>query len=185
MLWIATLIGMIATSHEFVILDVETTGIDPAAGHEIIEIGAERLRNGEVVESFDHLVLPTRPIDPDAQRVSGITEEMLAGKGRPASEVIPEFVAFAGNAILVGHNVGFDSGFVNAHLDRLQLPRLANRYLDTIAMAKRLLIIPSYSLERVAKYLKIPQPMAHRALADVQTTRQVFLRLLERQQAKA
>jgi len=175
---------MISSRYDFVIFDVETTGIDPRQGHEIVEIAAERLSNGQVTGTFHAMLKPRRPMDPEASAVNGITDDMLVLDGKPDSEVIPAFMTFAENAVLVGHNVMFDAGFLNAHLVRLGRPALTNQLIDTIDLAKRLLIIPSYSLQRVAAYLKIPVSTAHRAQADVETTRQIFLKLLERQLGK-
>jgi DNA polymerase III alpha subunit (gram-positive type) len=70
--------------------------------------------------------------------------------------------------------------FLNKHFTRHGLPVLANSVLDTLVLARQYLILPSYSLESVARYLKVDQPQAHRAMADVETTRQVFLKLVER-----
>ncbi len=165
-----------------VILDVETTGFKHEDGHEIIEIAAQKIVRDHLLGEFHALVRNTRPVDPDTIRVHGITDALLAAEGKPATEVFPAFVAFVEQHPIVGHNVLFDLGFLNAALARLGLPPLANPRMDTLDMARRLLILPSYSLERVAQYLKVPQPEAHRALADVNTTRGVLLKLFERAQ---
>lgn len=163
-----------------VFLDVETTGFKPEEGHEIIEVAGQRVRDGRVTDSFHAFVTPSRQLTPDAIAVHGLTMEQLEREGRPASEVIPAVVAFCGTDILVGHNIGFDLGFLNAHLRRLGLPMMRNGTLDTLELSQQLLILPSYSLDRVAAFLKVPQPAAHRAMPDVETTRQVYLKLLER-----
>ncbi len=168
----------------FVIFDVETTGLEPAEGHEIIEIGAQKLIGNNVAGEFVRLLKPSRPIPADSMAIHGITNEQVQAEGQNPSEVIPELVEFFGDSIIVAHNAPFDIGFVNAHLDRLGLPRIKNQVLDTIEIAKRYLILPSYRLQNVAKYLKIPQPKAHRALVDVETTRDVFLKLIERAKQK-
>lgn len=165
---------------QLVVLDVETTGLKPEEGHEILEIGAQRMLRDKVLGEFQALVTPTRPVDPASTAVHGITEELLALEGRPAAEVFPELVAFIGDAVIAGHNVKFDMGFINAHLQRLNLPIISNPTIDTLEIAKRYLILPSYSLEKVALFLKVPQPEAHRAIADVNTTRLVLLKLFER-----
>jgi DNA polymerase-3 subunit alpha (Gram-positive type) len=113
---------------------------------------------------------------------NGITGELLDAEGHAHEAVIPEFIDFLAEAVLIGHNIPFDLGFLNAHLHRLSLPVVTNQTMDTLELSRRYLILPSYSLESVARYLKIPQPKAHRALADVETTRQVFLKLVERAQ---
>lgn len=165
-----------------VIFDVETTGMRPDAGHEIVEIAAQKILADRVLDEFYALVKASRPLDEEVMRVHGITDALLAAEGKIAKEVFPAFLEFAGEHTLVGHNIGFDIAFVNAHLKRLGLPSLTNPTIDTIGIAKRYLILPSYALGKVAQYMKIPQTEAHRAKADVETTRQVFLKLLERAQ---
>lgn len=171
---------LLSMETQLVVVDVETTGFRPDEGHEIIEIGAQKILREKILGEFHAFLRPARSFDPEITKFNGITEEMLALEGRPANEVIPEFLTFAGGNTLVGHNIAFDVGFINAHLARLGMPKLANPMMDTIAIAKRLLIIPSYSLEKVAAYLKVPQPTAHRAMADVNTTREVLLKLFAR-----
>ena len=163
-----------------VVLDTETTGLEPELGHEIIELAAQKVVGRDVVGEFAALVTPTRPVPPDAAAVHGITPELLAAEGKPASEVFPAFLAFLGDAGIVAHNAAFDIAFLNRHLALLGLPALTNSVLDTLELAKRYLILPSYSLKNVAAYLHVVQPSAHRALVDVETTREVFFRLAER-----
>jgi DNA polymerase III epsilon subunit family exonuclease len=167
-----------------VVFDTETTGLEPAEGHEIIEIAGERLVRGEVAGQFEALLKAARPLDPDVVAIHGITEELLAERGRDAAEVVSEFLAFSEGAILVAHNAAFDIGFLNEHLKRMGVPPVPNRVLDTLTIAQQELVLPSYSLKNVAKYLNIPQPKAHRAMADVETTREVFLKLIERAQQR-
>lgn len=168
---------------QLVVLDVETTGFRPDEGHEIVELAAQKILRDQVLEEFHALVRASRPLDPEVIRIHGITDELLALEGKAPQDVFPAFVTFIGGRTLVGHNIAFDLGFLNAHLMRLGLAKLANPTIDTIEVAKRLLILPSYSLEKVAQYLKVPQPEAHRALADVNTTREVLLRLFARAKA--
>jgi DNA polymerase III epsilon subunit family exonuclease len=163
-----------------IVLDVETTGFRPDEGHEIIELAAQKFARTSVLDEFTALLRASKPLDPEVVQIHGITDELLATEGKAAADVLPKFLDFIGRHTLVGHNIGFDLGFLNAHLRRLGLQPIANPTMDTVEIAKRLLILPSYSLEKVALYLKVPQPQAHRALADVNTTRQVLLKLFER-----
>ncbi|MBU0707839.1 3'-5' exonuclease [Patescibacteria group bacterium] len=171
---------------EFIIVDVETTGFRPNDGHSIIEIAAERMLNEKIIDEFHSLVLPEQfPLDKEAQAIHGISDELLQKEGRPNHIVIPEFVKFAQGLPLIGHNIGFDVSFINSHLVRLNQPTLSNKTIDTLQLARKYLIIPSYSLEKVSAYLKVPQPSAHRAKVDVEVTRQVFLKLNERAQLRS
>lgn len=168
-----------------VIFDVETTGMRPDAGHEIVEIAAQKVLGDRVLDEFYSLVKASRPLDEEVTRIHGITDTLLAAEGKKADVVFPAFLAFIGESTLVGHNVAFDLGFVNAHLKRLGLPMLTNPTIETIGVAKRYLILPSYALGKVAQYLKVPQSDKHRAKADVETTKQVLLKLFERAKAGA
>jgi len=163
-----------------VVIDVETTGLKPEEGHEVIEVAAQKIQDKQVLGEYVSLVETSRILDAEAMRVHGISNELLALEGKPASTVFPELVAFIGAHPIVGHNVAFDLGFINAHLDRLGLPKLGNPLVDTLTYARKYLLMPSYSLEKVAAYLKVPQPQAHRAKADVDTTREVFWKLIEK-----
>lgn len=163
-----------------IILDIETTGFKPENGDEILEIGAIKVIRDKILDEFVMLLKPMRPVDAESMSIHGITNELLAEEGKDAREVLEAFRGFAGNSILVGHNVQFDLGFLNHYLAAHGLPVFHNNTMDTLDIARRLLILPSYSLEKVAAYLKVPQPEAHRALADVKTTHGVLLKLFER-----
>jgi DNA polymerase III epsilon subunit family exonuclease len=171
---------MSQTNPILVVLDVETTGLKPEDGHDVIEVAAQKVQGQEVVDTFVYLVNTDRFIDAEQEKIHGISNELLAVEGKPAKEVFPKLKEFIGSLPIVGHNVSFDMAFINAHFDRLGVPRIQNNLLDTLALARKYLLIPSYSLEKVAAYLEVPQPKAHRALADVETTRQVFWKLAER-----
>lgn len=164
----------------FIVLDTETSGMKPTEGYSVIELAAQRVEGRHVVDEFHTLVNPGHPIDPDAARVHGITELELLAQGKSPLEVFPAFAQWVGSLPLVAHNVGFDLAFLNAHHERLGLPLLTNPTIDTVQVARQVLILASYSLESVARFLKIPQPVAHRALADVQTLRQVLFALADR-----
>lgn len=172
---------------DFVVLDVETTGLDPTAGHEVIEIGAQKIHGRDVVSEFVSLVKPSGPLPADVvdfHAKNGITQKLLDDEGKKPDDVVPELVTFISQAVVVGHNVQFDIGFINEHLKRLGQPILTNQSIDTKEIAKRYLLLASYRLANVAAYLKVPQPGAHRALVDVVTTREVFYKLIERAQGK-
>ena len=112
---------------------------------------------------------------------NGITDEMLRKSGRTPAEVFPVLALMFEDLPVVGHNVSFDLGFLNHHLKALSLPVMLNQQFDTIALAKQYLPpLPTYRLENVARFLEIPQPSAHRALADVITTRQIYEALIKR-----
>ncbi|MBI4089849.1 MAG: 3'-5' exonuclease [Candidatus Kerfeldbacteria bacterium] len=165
---------------QFAVIDVETTGFKPEEGHVIVELAAQKIQGQTVVEQYQALVQTDRPLGPDNVLFNGISADMLAAEGQLGQDVFPAFQAFLGPAVLIGHNIPFDLAFLNRHFSLLGLPALTNSVLDTLLLSRKYLILPSYSLESVARYLHVPQPAAHRALADVETTRQVFLKLVER-----
>lgn len=178
---------MSAQSPTVVILDVETTGLEPSAGHDVLEIGAQKIQGRTVVGEYTALIRPTRPLPTDVAAFhhnNGLTMELLQSEGRPVEEVIPELVEFIGDAVLVGHYVAFDVGFINEHLKRLGRPPLNNRLIDTCDIARKYLILASYKLGNVAAFFKIPTPVTHRALADVIICREIFYKLIDRAKGK-
>jgi len=168
------------SSVEYVIFDVETTGMRPQDGHAIVEIAGMKVSgSGNVLESFDTIVNPARPLDAEAAAVHGITQEIINKEGKPLIEVIPAFMLFCEDATLVAHNIQFDLSFLNKHLQDLGLPLLGNPIIDTLELARQKVLLGSYSLKYLAQHFAIPQPTAHRALADVDVTRQLLFKLLE------
>ena len=167
--------------NSYIVFDCETTGLDPLKGDRIIEVGVHKIIKGELAEEFASFVLHERPIPAKAAAVNGITDEMLRKSGRTPAEVFPVLALMFEDLPVVGHNVSFDLGFLNHHLKALSLPVMLNQQFDTIALAKQYLPpLPTYRLENVARFLEIPQPSAHRALADVITTRQIYEALIKR-----
>ncbi len=164
----------------FVVVDLETTGAAPGSDA-ITEIGALKLRGGEMLGKFETLVNPGVPIPPMITVLTGITEAMVFPAPRVA-EVLPGFLEFAGDAVIVGHNVRFDVGFLDAALVAHGYPRLANTRVDTLALARRLVRdeVPNCKLETLARHLRVPTSPNHRAYADAEATAQVLHALLER-----
>lgn len=164
----------------FVVVDLETTGAAPGADA-ITEIGALKMRGGELLGTFETLVNPGVPIPPMITVLTGITEAMVMPAPRVA-EVLPGFAEFLGDAVIVGHNVRFDAGFLDAALAAHGYPRLTNTRVDTLALARRLLRdeVPNCKLETIARYLRVPTSPNHRAFADAEATAQVLHALLER-----
>jgi len=121
-----------------VVLDTETTGIEHALGHRVIEIYAARLLHGEPTgEEFYALLDPEMPIPPQSTAVHGRSDADVAGCPRFA-DVAVGFLDFVGDSRLVAHNAAFDIGFLNAELARLGFPPLANEALDTLSWARRM-----------------------------------------------
>lgn len=168
--------SLLAFPSDFVVIDLETTGCDPFYD-EIVEFGAIRVRNGEPTERMQVLICPAEPLDEFIQALTGITNEML--EGAPALDsVLPGILAFIGSDVVVGHNVNFDINFLfDAELNRTGTC-FQNDYVDTLRISRRLLSeLPHHRLSDLAQHFSIPQPAAHRSLADCETTLAVFQQL--------
>jgi DNA polymerase III subunit epsilon len=166
----------------FVVFDVETTGLRPYQ-HRMIEFGAVRYRNGTPADRYSTLINPERPLPAFIRRLTGIDDTMLISAPTFA-RVADAIMAFLGEDLLIGYNVGFDNGFLAAELKRLGRPAPLNETLDASALARALLPDSrARGLESLARELKAPMTGAHRALVDAETTGMVIARLLERAEA--
>ena len=164
----------------FVVVDLETTG-GSARSDAITEIGALKLRGGELLGRLESLVNPGVPIPPMITVLTGITESMVLPAPRVA-EILPAFLEFARDAVIVGHNIRFDCAFLDAALDAHGYPRLSNRRVDTLAIARRLVRdeIPNLRLHTLARHFRTSVEPTHRAYADAAATAEVLHALLER-----
>jgi DNA polymerase III subunit epsilon len=166
---------------EFVVLDLETTGGSPA-NDRITEVGAVKVRGGEVLGTFHTLVDPEVSIPPLISALTGITNGMVAD-AEPIEVVLPCLLEFLGGAVLVAHNASFDRRFVQANLERHGYQRMANRVVCTARLARKLLPrdeVPNVRLATLAAYLGATVAPCHRALTDARATVDVFHSLLER-----
>lgn len=164
-----------------IVLDTETTGLDPADGHRIIEIGCvELVDHFPTGRTYQTYLNPEREVPAEAERVHGITSAHLADKPH-FPEIVEEFLEFLGEAPLVIHNAAFDLKFVNAELERIsRKPLPASRAIDTIEMAKNKLPGARYSLDELCKRFGIDLSARekHGALLDAELTAQVYLELI-------
>jgi DNA polymerase III subunit epsilon len=163
----------------FVVVDLETTGGSPG-GDAITEIGALKLRGGELLGHFETLVNPGVPIPPLITVLTGITQAMLF-PAPPVDAVLPDFLEFVRDAVIVGHNVRFDVSFLDAALVAHGYQRLRNRRVDTIALARRLVRddVPNLRLQPLARHFRTSVEPVHRAYADAAATADVLHALLE------
>lgn len=162
--------------NNYIVFDLETTGLK-ASEEKIIEIGAIKVENGEIIGTFEELVNPEKDINPNITGITHITNDMVEGK-RTISEVLPDFLSFIGDYTLIGHNVKFDLSFLWQNIRELGLERMTNDYLDTMKISKILLPnLPGYSLSNLTKYYGIDENGHHRALRDVEMTREVLEKL--------
>ncbi len=154
----------IGFSDEIVCFDIETTGLK-VTQEAITEIGAVRLRNGEIVETFQTFVDPERRLTPEIIGLTGITDEMLRGAPK-LKDALTAFLAFAGDAPLAAHNAEFDISFIRAGCQKCGIP-FEPTYIDTLILAQNLLPgLGKYKLDIVADHLQLPQFNHHRASDD-------------------
>jgi DNA polymerase III subunit epsilon len=160
-----------------VFLDVETTGSSPAYGDRVTEVACLRIERGQITDEYARLVNPGRPIWPGITALTGISNEMVADA--PAFADIAEVVASKlTGAVVIGHNVSFDLGFIDAELRRaaiglfdvVEVPKV----LDTVRLARRIYGRGGNGLQKLAARLCVPVTTAHRAMADCLTTAAVF-----------
>ena len=164
---------------EFIVFDLETTGLS-AKNERIIEIGAVRVSNGEIKDSFSSFVNPQKPIPQKITELTGIKDSMV--EDAPfEEEAYKSFMKFCGeNAVFVAHNADFDCGFMKETAERLGL-EFNNTYIDTVVLARQLFPgIKNYKLDTVAKYLKLDDFNHHRACDDAKILADIFLLMIER-----
>ncbi|MBV7315321.1 PolC-type DNA polymerase III [Shewanella sp. NIFS-20-20] len=175
----------ITPAHSVIVLDFETTGLSPHQGDRAIEIGAVKLLNGEVIDTFQQLINPNRRISRFIEDYTGITNTMLS-TAPSAEEVMRDFRHFIGDSPLVAHNASFDKRFLDAELARVNI-QYPGQFACSMLIARRLFQqAPSHKLGDLVAFNHIENDgVFHRALADAQMTAklwQVMINELEQQQ---
>ena len=165
--------------HDYVVVDVETTGLDPSRDT-IIEVGALKVTDGEVTAELSRVIAAGVVVPDDIVKLTGLSQSEVDG-GVSAEEAMDDFLDFIENDPLVMHNAEFDVAFLDALLEELEYGGLGNELVDTLALARKWM--PNarrHSLESLAELFGIDGAGAHRALSDCAVTREVFVCLLER-----
>jgi len=164
----------------FCVVDLETTGatVDDCG---ITEIGAVKVRGGQLLGTFQTLVNPGQAIPPAITMLTGITQAMVLPAPR-IEQVLPTFMEFVAGTVIVGHNVRFDLSFLNAALQRAGWARLAHQWVDTCALSRRLFDgeVPNHRLGTLSSRLRLDHQPSHRALDDALATTDLLHTLLER-----
>ena len=166
----------------FCVVDLETTGGSVADGDTITEIGAVKVRGGEVLGEFQTLVNPHAPIPAFIAVLTGITNRMVA-EAPPIGAALPAFLEFAAGSVLVAHNARFDVGFLKHHAAQLDLAWPDYEVLDTVKLARHVVTrdeAPNHKLSSLARVFRSPTTPNHRALADARATVDVLHGLMER-----
>ncbi len=162
-----------------VVLDFETTGLSPNYGDRVIEIGAVRVEQGQIVDCFQQLMNPGFRINSFIEQYTGITNHMLQN-APSCAEVMAQFADFLGNDNLVAHNASFDRRFLDAELSLIKRP-YAGAFVCSMLVARRVYQkAPNHKLGSLVAYKDIPTDgVFHRALADSEMTAKLWLKMLD------
>lgn len=169
----------IALPNDYVVVDLETTGVNPR-WEDILELSAIRYRNGVEVSRYEQLIKPKQPIRPFISRLTGITDEMVV-ECPTIEDAIGDFADFIGDDVMVGHNIaGFDAVFLSYAYEQYLSKPLSNSCVDTMRISKKLCPgLPSYTLECLSSFLDVPYLGAHRGMADSEITNACYQKLKE------
>ena len=162
----------------YVVFDIETTGLSKEK-EMITEIGAVKVADGKIIDRFSTFVNPQRPISAEITKLTGITDDMV--KDAPTIEnVLPEFLKFCEDTVLVAHNASFDTGFIRIAAERAGLGELHHTVVDTLELARALLPeLNKHKLDIVCEYLGVTLNGHHRAVNDAEATAEVFIKFLD------
>ena len=163
---------------EFIIFDIETTGLSPVDCG-ITEIGAVLYRGGEVLDEFGTYVDPEMPIPENITRLTGISDETVAGAPK-AAEAVKKFLEFAGGRMLVAHNAGFDVGFIRRSCEKNHI-KFGNAYLDTLPLSRYLNTdLAKHTLDSIGKYYSLGDFNHHRATDDTRMLAAIFAKMADK-----
>ncbi len=163
---------------EFCVLDLETTGISHFT-QKITEVGIIKVKNGEVIDTFETFVNPEKPIPQEVVELTNITDDMVKD-AETIDKVIPKIIEFIEDSVLVAHNADFDIGFLKYNFEKYGY-KLENSYIDTLRLSKAVFPeLKKYKLGLIASSLNIQVDVAHRALDDVRTLVAIFNRIMDK-----
>ncbi|MBO9541344.1 3'-5' exonuclease [bacterium] len=163
----------------WVVVDLETTGMSPAKGDRIVEIGAVAVEDGQITETFSSLIHPERSIPYFVQRIHGISDAMVASAPRFA-QVLPQFLAFCADSPLISHNAPFDRSFLDFQSTLVTDAPLPHAHLDTLRVARLLLPkLGKHNLDALVQHfgVSLSAKDRHRALGDARATAEIWLKM--------
>jgi len=156
----------------FCIVDIETNGSKPE-NSQIIEIGAVKIKNGEIIDTFSELI-KAKHIPEFVQEITGINEKMLKN-AKSQKEVLQKFKEFIGDAIFVAHDSYFDFNYIKSQLKKEGLGDFLNLEICTLTLSKKTIEATRYGLKYLTEELNLPKEQLHRALGDAKTTSRIML----------
>ena len=166
----------------YVVFDLETTGLYPNSGDSIIEIGAVKISDGEIIDRFDELINPDMVLSDEIINITGINNEMLKNK-RSEVDVVIDFMRWIGDLPMVAHNARFDISFMDQAYLKYNLGQLKNVVIDTLGLSRYLESKERYhNLATLVKRYEIPwdEEKHHRADYDSEGTALIFLKMLKK-----
>ena len=170
------------TEETYVVFDLETTGLYPNSGDTIIEIGAVKIKNGEIVDRYDELINPGRLLSDEITKITGINNEMLSDK-RGEEAGIKDFMKWVGDLPMVAHNAKFDIAFIENALLKYNIGKLSNIVIDTLGLSRYLDSSERFhNLAVLVKRYNIPwdEDKHHRADYDSEGTALIFDKMLKK-----
>lgn len=162
----------------FAVIDFETTGLSPDQGDRVTEVGVVILADGEIVDRYQSLINPQRPIPAFVQSLTGITDAMVSN-APSASSIMQELYDFVGETPFVAHNASFDQKFLDAEYARTGLVRQAKMACSLLLARRMYPNMPNHKLATLVRFLSLPsQGTYHRALADAEMTAHLLARII-------
>ncbi|AEM78776.1 PolC-type DNA polymerase III [Thermoanaerobacter wiegelii] len=163
---------------EFTVFDIETTGLSNI-NDEIIEIGAVKIKEGKIIDTFETFVNPKIPISSFITKLTGIDESIV--KDAPSiEEILPNFLEFSSNSVLVAHNANFDVSFIKSKAKKFNL-NVNNAVLDTLELSRHLYKdLKNYKLDTLSEHLQVKLEHHHRAVDDARATAEIFIKTIDR-----
>ncbi len=163
---------------EMIVFDIETTGLSNK-NCKIIEIGAVKIKSGEIIETLDYFVDPEMPIPEEITELTSITDDMVKGQMKE-EEAVRKFLDFAGDRLLIAHNANFDVGFIRAAADRHGIP-FENTYLDTVGLSRYVNPeLKKHKLNLIAEHYGLHEFHHHRASDDAEMLAEIFFEMMTR-----
>ena len=163
----------------YIVVDLETTGLS-ATDHDIIEIGAIRVKDMVIEDNFLSLVKPGKEIPPSIEALTGITDLLLEKEGKALEDVLSRFIDFVSDWPIVTHNADFDYAFLRNACKNYNLPLFANRCINTLPIARKMINgVPNYRLPTLLNYFGIEIAVKHRAMEDCLALNELYKKLIE------